>query len=133
MSTKNLNFLGPQPQICLNFDFKSITGEYSENSMIMQPITKNNVKEKAELMLEQYGRTASLFPHNMVIFMFQFVQILLVNFFLIRILTLNRKNNSFRSLLEKYLGPTKFVGNYTIVIFNRHSYHWVMIFASYSK
>jgi hypothetical protein len=42
-----------------------ITGEYSENSVIMQPITTKNVKEKAELMLEQYGRTASLFPHNM--------------------------------------------------------------------
>jgi alpha-mannosidase len=30
----------------------------------MEPITTSNQKEKSELMLEQYGRTASLFSHN---------------------------------------------------------------------
>lgn len=55
---------GPFPQICLNFDFRNISGEYSENYLISTPITSQNVKQKAELMLEQYGRTASLFPHN---------------------------------------------------------------------
>lgn len=51
-------------QICLNFDFRNISGEFSENHMYFQPVTVFNVKEKAELLLEQYGKTASLFPHN---------------------------------------------------------------------
>ena len=32
--------------------------------MYFQPITPLNLKEKAELLLEQYGKTGSLFPHN---------------------------------------------------------------------
>ncbi|ODN05616.1 Alpha-mannosidase 2 [Orchesella cincta] len=55
---------GPFPQICLNFDFRNISGEYSENYLVSSPITPSNVKQKAELMLEQYGRTASMFTHN---------------------------------------------------------------------
>lgn len=55
---------GPFPQVCLNFDFRNISGDYSENYMISTPITAKNVMQKAELMLEQYGRTASLFTHN---------------------------------------------------------------------
>lgn len=55
---------GPFPQVCLNFDFRNISGEYSENYLISTPINSQNVKQKAELMLEQYGRTASLFTHN---------------------------------------------------------------------
>ncbi|CAL8069398.1 unnamed protein product [Orchesella dallaii] len=55
---------GPFPQICLNFDFRNISGEYSENYLVSSPITSTNVKQKAELMLEQYGRTASMFTHN---------------------------------------------------------------------
>ncbi|CAG7824959.1 unnamed protein product [Allacma fusca] len=55
---------GPHPHICLNFDFRNISGEYGENYRVAVPITKGNVKSKAELLLEQYGKTASLFPHN---------------------------------------------------------------------
>ncbi|KAJ1528589.1 hypothetical protein ONE63_006991 [Megalurothrips usitatus] len=58
---------GPHPQICLNFDFRKIPGEYTEYSLRAVPIDDSNVKQKAELLLQQYGRTGSLFPHNVVL------------------------------------------------------------------
>ncbi|XP_050504122.1 alpha-mannosidase 2 [Diabrotica virgifera virgifera] len=58
---------GPHPYICLNFDFRKVQGEYTEYSLKAQAITDKNVKEKAELLLEQYARTGSLFPHNTVL------------------------------------------------------------------
>lgn len=58
---------GPHPYICLNFDFRKVQGEYTEYSLHSQAITEKNVKEKAELLLEQYARTGSLFPHNVVL------------------------------------------------------------------
>ncbi|XP_039279296.1 alpha-mannosidase 2 [Nilaparvata lugens] len=57
---------GPHPQVCLNFDFRKIAGEYTEYSLRAVPIDDENVKQKAELLLEQYGRTGSLFEHNVV-------------------------------------------------------------------
>jgi len=33
----------------------------------MQPISKQNLKQKAELLLEQYGKQATLFPHNVAL------------------------------------------------------------------
>lgn len=58
---------GPHPYICLNFDFRKVQGEYTEYSIKAQTITDKNVKEKSELLLEQYARTGSLFPHNVVL------------------------------------------------------------------
>lgn len=58
---------GPHPYICLNFDFRKVQGEYTESSLKAQTITDKNVKEKAELLLEQYTKTGSLFPHNVVL------------------------------------------------------------------
>lgn len=58
---------GPHPSICLNFDFRKIPGEYTEYSLKAQYITDDNVEEKAQLLLEQYSRTASLFPHNVAL------------------------------------------------------------------
>lgn len=58
---------GPHPQVCLNFDFRKISGEYTESSLTSVPIDDENVRQKAELLLEQYGRTGSLFPHNVVL------------------------------------------------------------------
>lgn len=58
---------GPHPYICLNFDFRKVQGEYTEYSLKAQAITDKNVKEKSELLLEQYARTGSLFPHNVVL------------------------------------------------------------------
>lgn len=42
-------------------------GEYTEYSLRAVPIDQFNVKQKAELLLEQYGRTGSLFSHNVVL------------------------------------------------------------------
>ena len=58
---------GPHPQTCLEFNFKRVSGEYSEYSARYTPINAANVKERAELLLEQYGKTGSLFPHNVVL------------------------------------------------------------------
>ncbi|XP_067638847.1 alpha-mannosidase 2 [Eurosta solidaginis] len=58
---------GPHPFICLNFDFRKIPGEYTEYSVKAQFITDDNVESKAQVLLEQYSRTASLFPHNVAL------------------------------------------------------------------
>lgn len=53
--------------MCLKFDFRKVAGEYTEYSDKATPITSSNVRERAELLLEQYGRTGSLFSHNVVL------------------------------------------------------------------
>jgi alpha-mannosidase len=58
---------GPHPFICLNFDFRKIPGEYTEYSIKAQFITDENIQQKADLLMEQYTRTASLFPHNVAL------------------------------------------------------------------
>lgn len=55
---------GPHPSICLNFDFRKVPGEYTEYSIKAQFITDENVEAKADLLLEQYAKAATLFPHN---------------------------------------------------------------------
>ena len=58
---------GPHPQTCLGYDFRHVAGEYNEFSIHYTPIEPSNVQSRAELLLEQYGRTGSLFPHNVVL------------------------------------------------------------------
>lgn len=58
---------GPHPFICLNFDFRKVPGEYTEYSIKAQFITDENVAAKADLLLEQYSKTASLYPHNVAL------------------------------------------------------------------
>jgi len=58
---------GPHPQTCLGYDFRHVAGEYNEFSLHYTPIDQGNLKNRAELLLEQYGRTGSLLPHNVVL------------------------------------------------------------------
>lgn len=55
---------GPHPSICLNYDFRKIPGEYTDYSVKAQFITDDNVESKADILMEQYSKAASLFPHN---------------------------------------------------------------------
>jgi alpha-mannosidase len=58
---------GPHPSTCLGFDFRHVEGEFNEFSMAYTPIDAANLKTRSELLLEQYGRTGSLLPHNVVL------------------------------------------------------------------
>ena len=55
---------GPYPQTCLGFDFRHVAVEYHEFRLHYTPIDQGNLQTRAELLLEQYGRTGSLLPHN---------------------------------------------------------------------
>ncbi|GAB6031850.1 hypothetical protein CHUAL_010250 [Chamberlinius hualienensis] len=58
---------GPHTQVCLTFDFRKLKGEFTEYTLKAQSINQWNVRERAETLLAQYGRTASLFPHNVAV------------------------------------------------------------------
>lgn len=56
---------GPDTVACLKFDFRRIDREYSESTS--DKITDENVEHRAGYLLSQYGRFASLFPHNVML------------------------------------------------------------------
>ena len=40
---------------------------FNEYTRATRPITPANIKERAETILDQYGKTGSLYPHNVVL------------------------------------------------------------------
>jgi len=56
---------GPDPKICLQFDFRKITGEPSEARAVT--VHSGNVDRLSKLLLRQYQLKARLFPHNVVL------------------------------------------------------------------
>ena len=58
---------GPQSQTCLQYNFALVPGHYTEYVGRTIPITKSNIQERSENILEQWGKTGSLYPHNVVL------------------------------------------------------------------
>ena len=40
---------------------------FNEYTRGTRPITPSNIKERSETILDQYGKTGSLYPHNVVL------------------------------------------------------------------
>lgn len=53
--------------MCINFDFRKVPGEYTDYSERAEFIDEQNKMQKADLLMEQYGRTASVSPHNVAL------------------------------------------------------------------
>ena len=73
---------GPDPQTCLGFDFRHVEGEYNEFTAHYTPVNPANLQQRAELLLEQYGRTGTLrykvsFIHFILFIFAKFINILL--------------------------------------------------------
>jgi len=56
---------GPNPNICIQFDFRKISGEVSESRAVT--VHSGNVDRLAKLLLRQYQLKARLFRHNVVL------------------------------------------------------------------
>jgi len=56
---------GPDPKVCLQFDFRKITGEPSEARAVT--VHSGNVDRLSKLLLRQYQLKARLYPHNVVL------------------------------------------------------------------
>lgn len=55
---------GPHPKICKQFNFpepKTVLGKPATN------ITDDNIQERADLLVDQYAMTGSIFPHNVAL------------------------------------------------------------------
>jgi len=56
---------GPDPNICVQFDFRKIDGEVSDSRAVT--VHSGNVDRLAKLLLRQYQLKARLFSHNVVL------------------------------------------------------------------
>ncbi|XP_025411252.1 alpha-mannosidase 2 [Sipha flava] len=58
---------GPHPQVCLNYDFRKVKNEFTDYSELAVFIDDENVKQKADVLMDQYGRTGSVSPYNVAL------------------------------------------------------------------
>ena len=58
---------GPFPDVCLNYDFRKIYGEFTEYALHAVPIDQQNIKQKSDALVEQYQRTGSLTLHKVIL------------------------------------------------------------------
>nr|CAH7768407.1 unnamed protein product [Callosobruchus chinensis] len=60
---------GPDPKVCCQFDFKRLPGHGLSCPWKIppQPITENNVAQRAELLLDQYRKKSMLFKTNVLL------------------------------------------------------------------
>lgn len=54
-------------KVCLSYDFRKIGGEYMDYSQLAVSIDERNVKQKADALMGQYGRTGSVSPYNVAL------------------------------------------------------------------
>lgn len=50
--------------MCVTYDFRKISNEYTDYSRLATNINETNIQEKADKLMEQYTRTASISPYN---------------------------------------------------------------------
>ena len=69
-STKIFRFITLRNKGIFDFYLRNYIGSqvhFNEYTRGTRPINAKNIKERSETILDQYGKTGSLYPHNVVL------------------------------------------------------------------